>query len=147
MRVGPAIVLSALLLAGCLGGERTFPDESDQVQKLRVNAYALPGAPSPRPAIIEITGLGSDGQERAFRGHLSIVLDARPDGSQADAARVRTWELDVFPTQFASTTVAMYKITVDPGNIPADGNYSASATASIQGNVFNASASFAYTRA
>lgn len=142
------LLVLALLASGCLGADHVFPDESDQVQRLHVNAYAPVGAAAPRPGIVEVSGLGGDEQARAFHGQLVFQLDEQTQASPVQQyAPVRNWTVAVTSDDFASTTVPFYRVTLPASNFPRDGTYRASVTATILGRTFQDEALFAWTRA
>jgi hypothetical protein len=146
---GPLALLAVAMLAGCLGSDKIFPDESGQVRSLHVNAYAEVGAAAPRPAIVEVSGFGPDGQERAFRGHVRVTIEkALHPEADVEYERVKEYDADVTAPDFSSRTVPYWKLVVPAADLPAEATYRASATAAIPGHAapLSASALFAYSR-
>ncbi len=144
-----ALALACAVVPGCLGSDKTFPDESAQVRSLHVNAYALVGAPPPRPAIVEVSGLGPDGQERAFHGHVHVLLEkALHPETDVRYERVKEYDADLSAHDFSSATVPYWKLTLPASDLPDEASYRATATAAIDGHAapFSANALFAYTR-
>ncbi|GEM_PF-5659311 len=66
-----SLVVAALALAGCLGTDHVFPDESDKVSAIHVNAYDKVG----QDGVIEITGRDAGNVTRAFRGAIHLTLE------------------------------------------------------------------------
>ena len=147
MRLAVVLALAFVLVAGCLGTDKTFPDESDQVRALHVNAYEQRSGASPRPAIAEISGLGSDQQERAFHGHVRVLLEkALHPEANVQYERAKEYDQDVTSSDFASPTVAYWSFVIPAGDMPGAGSYRVTATATILGRDYGASALFSYTK-
>lgn len=152
MRASVAGLLAASLVlapfaAGCLleGEEKHFPDESGEVRRMHVNAYAaVEGAP--RTAMVESSGLGEDGQERAFKGTLRIRLELQHNGTgEPTYAPVKEWTLEVDADDFASPTVPHHRFVIPAETFPQDGTYRVKVGARIgDRDVPEASALFAY---
>jgi hypothetical protein len=141
-------LLLALTLSGCLGAERTFPDESVHTTDLRVNAYTDVHSPAPHTAIAELSGAGDDGEARAFRGDVVLTL-ALQEGGQTGPATYRTvkeWRLSLSAQDFSSGTVPYYKHVIPASDFPQEGTYRASASGNVGGRDLSASALFAYVR-
>lgn len=133
-----AFIVGIALVAGCLGSDKTFPDESDQVRTLHVNAYQ-----KDEGAIVEVSGLGDDHQERAFRGHVRVVLEkALHPEANVQYERVKEYDADVTARDFSSATVAYWKLTIPPPDLATDTSYRVVATATIAGRSFEGSALF-----
>lgn len=127
--VVPATVLLPLLLAvplaGCLleGEERHFPDLSGEVVRMHVNAYAATEG-APRTATIESSGLGADGEERAFRGTLRIRLERQHNGTTEPTYEpVREWVVEVDAMDFSSPSVPFHRHSIPAETFPTDGTY------------------------
>lgn len=114
------LLLLALALVGCIEGEEvSFPDGSDEVERLRVNAYA-----TPEGALVETTGVGADGSYHAFRGRLTIVLERQMEGDAAPTyAAVREWTVDVEEDDFASPTIPMHRHAVPSSELGEAGTF------------------------
>jgi hypothetical protein len=136
------------LLPGCFlqGEERSFPDKSAEVQRMHVNAYAaVEGAP--RTATVESSGLGPDGQERAFAGTLRIRLELQHNGTtEPTYTPVKEWSFEVTSEDFSTPTVPFHRFTIPADAFPQDGTYRVKAGARIGGrDVPEGSALFAYS--
>ena len=70
-----SLLAAALALAGCLGSDHIFPDDSAKVVAVHVNAYAKVG----QDAVVEITGRDASNVTRAFRGPVHITLEEQHD--------------------------------------------------------------------
>lgn len=141
----PLLVLA--LLSGCFlkGEERSFPDKSDEVRRMHVNAYAaVEGAP--RTATVESSGLGPDGQERAFHGTLRIRLELQHNGTtEPTYTPVKEWTLEVDADDFSTPTVPFHRFTIPADAFPQDGTYRVKVGARIgDRDVPEGSALFAY---
>lgn len=149
MRRSPLLLAAALLLvAGCLGAERTFPDESVSTTGLRVNAYTDVHSPAPHSAIFEVSGVGDDGEPRAFRGEVVLTL-ALQEGGETSPPTYRTvkeWRLSLGPQDFASGGIPYYKHVVSASDVPEEGTYRAGVAGQVAGRDLSASALFAYVR-
>jgi hypothetical protein len=142
-----AFALALALFGGCLGGDHTFPDESDQVRSLHVNPYEATGGAAPRPAFVEVSGLGPDKQERAFAGHVRVTIEeALHPEANVEYRFLKAYDADVTAGDFSSPTVAFWKLTIPSSDLPDVASYRASATATIRGATFNASGLFDYSR-
>lgn len=143
-----AVALLAVLATatGCFGSDRTFPDESAEVMRLYVNAYAETDREPPTRGIVEVSGLGVDGEKRAFEGDLVITLAQQhlsDDGPQYEV--LRTWTLAVHAPDFSSPKDALYRHVVDEDEFPAQGTYEARVRASLStGAAVAGSALFAH---
>jgi hypothetical protein len=146
-RLLPALA-ALLLAAGCLGVDRTFPDESTETTALRVNAYTDVQSRSPHSALIELSGVGEDGEPRAFSGDVVIALALQEGGDSGPPTyrTVKEWRVSLTPGEFASGSIPYYKHEAPAGDFPEEGTYRASATASVAGRDLTASALFAYVR-
>lgn len=149
MRAIPPLLLAAALASGCLGGERTFPDETVDVVALHVNAYAETDPEPPQDVIVEISGLGGDKQERAFEADLRIVLErqtyAEPEPSYA---RVGEWTLQVRAPDFSSPTVPHVTHVIPDADVPEEGTYRVTVVALLAtGREVQASALFHHPKA
>src|SRR5438067_12984381 len=117
------LLVAVALLAGCLGIDRTFPDESDQVRAVRVNAYEAVSGSAPKPAFVEVQGLDGDSAPHAFRGHVRVVLEEQhghaPDGPPT-YSDVKTFDVDVSPTDFVGGQAPMFSLRVDATTFPED---------------------------
>lgn len=150
MRAVPvlALLLSIALVPGCFlkGEERSFPDESGKVQRMHANAYAaVEGAP--RAATVESSGLGPDGQERAFTGTLRIRLELQHNGTSAPTyTPVKEWTFGVTSEDFSTPTVPFHRFTIPAEAFPQDGTYRVKVGARIgTRDVPEGSALFAYS--
>ena len=145
----PLVLLACLaLLPGCFlqGEERSFPDQSADVQRMHVNAYAaVEGAP--RTATVESSGLGADGQERAFKGTLRIRLELQRDGATEPTYHpVKEWTVEVDADDFSTPTVPFHRFTIPADAFPEDATYRVKVGARIGGrDVPEGSALFAYS--
>lgn len=142
-----APLLLAASAAGCFleGEERSFPDESDEVVRMHVNAYAaVEGAP--RTATVESSGLGEDGQERAFHGTLRIRLELQRNGTtEPTYAPVEEWAFGVDADDFGTPTVPFHRFIIPADAFTEDGTYRVKVGARIGGrDVPEGSALFAY---
>lgn len=143
-----AFALLAVLVtsAGCLGSDRTFPDESAEVMRLHVNAYAETDREPPTRGIVEVSGLGVDGDKRAFEGELLIALALQhrdDDGPRYEV--LRTWTLKVHAPDFSSPKEALYRHVIEEDEFPSQGTYQASVRASLStGATVEGSALFAH---
>lgn len=123
-----ALLLAPILagpLAGCLleGEERHFPDQSGEVVRMHVNAYAATEG-APRTATVESSGLGADGEERAFLGTLRIRLERQHNGTTEPTYEpLREWVIEVDAMDFSSPTVPFHRFTIPATDFPADGTY------------------------
>jgi|ERR1051325_308105 hypothetical protein len=146
-RAGIFFVLG-ILLSGCLGADRTFPDESVSTTGLRVNAYTDVHSDAPHSALVELSGTGEDGEPRAFHGDVVLKLELQ-EGGQSGPATYRTvqeWKLSLGPQDFASGTIPYYKHVIPASDFPEEGTYRASAAGQVGGHSLSASALFAYVR-
>lgn len=148
MRPALALLAAALVLSGCTlpGESRLFPDESDQVVRLHVNAYQ--SNDDPRLALVEISGLGVEGQEHAFRGQVRVRLDLQvPAEPRPTYAFVEEWVLELDADDFASTAAPHHVFRVSGEAFPRDGTYRASVAGTIgEREPLPASALFSYHR-
>lgn len=141
-------LLALTLASGCLGAERTFPDETGQVVRLHVNAYTSTDPADANAGIVEVSGLAEDGEERAFQAELRIALQlqtyAEPEPTYR---RVREWSVLVDAPDFASPDVPFYRYVIDADAFPESGTYRAAAVAELaDGRRLDASALFAHTK-
>ena len=144
---GALLVAALSLLAGCLGVERTFPDETDQVVRLHVNAYTSTTAGQPRDGIVEVSGLGADGEERAFKADLRVALQLQIyDEPDPEYRRVREWDVGVDAPDFASPDVPYYRFVIAEREFPETGTYQATVIATLHGERMDASALFHHTK-
>lgn len=150
MRREPLLLaaLALLLLAGCLGAERTFPDESVSTTGLRVNAYTDVHSAAPHSAIVELSGVGDDGEPRAFHADVRLTLALQEGGQTAPPTyrTVKEWRLALGPQDFASGTIPYYKLVVRASDFPEEGTYRARAEGQVGGRDLSAGALFAYVR-
>lgn len=146
MRQALAWVTTALVLAGCLGSDKTFPDETSAVTQIHLNAYQEPNGSRDRPAILEVRGIGADGQEVAFLGTLAFQIDEQKLGADGSATYlpVKSWSADVAPKDFSSPTVAYYRTTLAPSDLPDNATYRATVTATLGARALNATQLFAF---
>ena len=146
LRVSRAWVplLALLLAAGCFGSDRTFPDETDQVVRLHVNAYAETDPDPPTDVVVEVSGLGADGEERAFEADLTFLLERQDyDEPEPRYAKVGEWSRHVDAPDFASPTVAYFDFRIPEADVPSGGTYRVSVTAKLaSGKEVGASALF-----
>lgn len=130
-KVPVALVLLAAL-SGCLGVDRTFPDETDQVVALHVNAYTSTTEGEPRDGIVEVSGLGADGQERAFKAELRLALQLQIyDEPEPQYRRVREWTVPVDALDFSSPDVPFYRFVIAERDFPETGTYQATAVTTL----------------
>lgn len=129
-----AFALLAVLAtaSGCFGSDRTFPDESADVVRLHVNAYAETDREPPTRGIVEVSGLGADGDKRAFEGELRITL-SRQHGDDAGPRYedLREWTLTVHAPDFSSPKEALYRHVIEEDEFPSPATYQASVRASL----------------
>ena len=145
MRAPAAALLAALAAtAGCFGSDRTFPDETAQVVRLHVNAYAETDPDPPTDVVVEVSGLGADGEERAFEGELRFVLEKQDyDEPEPRYAKVGEWTVPVHAPDFSSPTVAYYEHRIAEEDVPEGGTYRVTAYAKLaSGAEVSASALF-----
>lgn len=144
-----ALPLAAIILAaGCLGVDRTFPDETEQVVRLHVNAYTSTDPADRAAGMVEVSGLGEDGEERAFQADLRVALQLQLyDEPEPDYRRVREWNVKVDAPDFASPDVPFYRFVIAEGEFPETGTYQATAVAELSdGRRLDASALFHHTK-
>lgn len=135
----------AFALGGCLGSDHTFPDESDQVRSLHVNAYESIH-PATSSVIVEVYGWGSDKEERAFHGHVHVALEkALHPEKDVQYEPVKAYDVDVTSADFSSQTVPVYKFAIAAADVPGAASYRATATATVLGKDLTDSALFDYT--
>ena len=144
----PLLAACLALLPGCFleGEERSFPDESDLVQRMHVNAYAaVEGAP--RTATVESSGLGADGHEHAFAGTLRIRLEIQRNGTTDPSYHpVKEWTVEVDADDFSTPSVPFHRFTIPADAFPEDGTYRVKVGARIKGkDVPEGSALFSYS--
>ncbi len=141
------LLVVALALAGCFlqGEERSFPDESGQVERMHVNAYAATTG-APRTATVESSGIGADRQEHAFAGTLRIRLELQHNGTtEPTYTPVKEWTIEVDADDFSTPTVPFHRFTIPADAFPEDGTYRVKVGARIgTRDVPEESALFAY---
>lgn len=139
-RVQRAAVLLGLvcLLAGCVEGEpQFFEDKSAEVRSLHVNAYAAEeGGEAGREGRVEVSGIGPDGQERAFHGTVGLVLEEQ-DNSRPEHTYsfLKAWSVEVEAADFAHPDVPVYVHVVEARHLEAGKTFRVTANATIDGRL------------
>lgn len=130
MRVTP-VLLALLALAGCLGTDHVFPDESGKVVKLHVNAYAKIG----QDGVVEITGRDAQNVTRAFKGEVRMLLEEQhqppePPTYTTVTERVLSLTADSFtnPGDFP-----LHVETIPRATFPEAGTYRVTLRATVEG--------------
>lgn len=132
MRTLP-LLLAALVLAGCadLGTDHVFPDESDKVTALHLNAYAKVG----QDGVVEITGVDGENVTRAFAGSVKLLLAQQhqpPDPPTYTA--VKEWTLDLKSEDFSNTgNHPVHTETIPRSTFPEAGTYKLTAEGVVAG--------------
>lgn len=120
-----AALMLALVTAGtsgCVEGEpRFFEDESAQVTRIKVNAFAAEDSDVAR---VEIRGLDAQGTHYAFTGQVNVTIEAQ-DRSTAEHTYSLVYRgvANLTPDMFSTPTVPYATLDVPATALPGAGTY------------------------
>jgi len=131
MRFAP--LLLALLVAGCvdLGTDHVFPDESDKVVALHLNAYAKVG----QDGVLEITGFDAGNVTRAFSGEVKLLLaQQREPPTPPEYVKVKEWSVSLTSDSFTNPgNHPVHVESIPRATFPEAGTYKITADATARG--------------
>ena len=128
-----SLLLAALLAAGCvdLGTDKIFPDESDKVVALHLNAYAKVG----EDGVVEVTGFDAGNVTRAFKGTVRFLLAQQHDPpSPPTYTAVKEWSVELTAESFSNPgNHPVHVERIPRATFPEVGTYKITAEATIGG--------------
>jgi hypothetical protein len=121
----------AALAAGCLGTDHVFPDESDKVVAIHVNAYAKVG----QDGVLELSGHDGGNVTRAFAGTVRFLLEEQHDPpSPPTYTKVKEWSVALKAPDFANPgNHPLHAEAVPRGTFPEAGTYRVLVDATVGG--------------